>query len=149
MEKEFCRVRSAKDMIITSAIIASGCILAAFPESTSVNLLCFFMALTGLILIFVLKTGYMDVESGEMYCKQEKYFAQSLKSSLASAISKAPCKLNLAEEDKGIGIRLDIYYNRKNGKAYTQLFEYIPYRYEPCSCVYEHELEKLDNILKK
>ena len=55
--------------------------------------------------------------------------------------------LNLSEEDKGNGIRLDIYYSRKTGKSYSQLFEYIPYKYEPCTGQYEFETAEIESVI--
>ena len=149
MEKEFCRVRSVKDIIIWSFLVSAGCALIAFPTPVSVNILGLLMVMTGMILGFILKTGYRDSESGEMYCKQERFFAKSCKPELEAAIAKTPCKLKPADENQGTGLRLDIYYNRKNGKAYAQLFEYVPYTYEPCSCIYEHDISKVDHLLSK
>ena len=139
MEKEFSRVRSAKDITITASLIITGCILVALPTSESINITGFFMIFTGLILAFVLRTGYKDNATGDKYSKVEKFFAQSLKSEITNALETSLKKLNLSEEDKGNGIRLDIYYSRKTGKSYTQLFEYIPYKYEPCTRQYEHD----------
>lgn len=148
MEKEFCRVRSAKDITITSTIIIAGCILIALPTSASINILGFFMICAGLILAFVLKTGYKDVSNGDTFSKCEKYFAHEHKTDLSKAIATDPAKINLTEEDKGNGIRLDIYFSRKTGKAYAQLFEYIPYKYEPCTAVFEHQLSDVESIIK-
>lgn len=149
MEKEFSRVRSAKDITITATIIIAGCVLVALPTSASINITGFFLIFTGLILAFVLRTGYKDNETGERYCKVEKFFAQSLKSEITNALETSLKKLNLSEEDKGNGIRLDIYYSRKSGKSYSQLFEYIPYKYESCTGQYELETTEIENVIGK
>ena len=149
MEKEFSRVRSAKDITITATIIIAGCVLVALPTSASINITGFFPIFTGLILAFVLRTGYKDNETGERYCKVEKFFAQSLKSEITNALETSLKKLNLSEEDKGNGIRLDIYYSRKSGKSYSQLFEYIPYKYEPCTGQYELETTEIESVIGK
>jgi len=149
MEKEFSRVRSAKDITITATLIIAGCVLVALPTSASVNITGFFLIFTGLILAFVLRTGYKDNETGERYCKVEKFFAQSLKSEITNALETSLKKLNLSEEDKGNGIRLDIYYSRKTGKSYSQLFEYIPYKYEPCTRQYELETAEIESVIGK
>ena len=147
MEKEFSRVRSAKDITITASLIITGCILVALPTSESINITGFFLIFTGLILAFVLRTGYKDNATGDKYSKVEKFFAQSLKSEITNALETSLKKLNLSEEDKGNGIRLDIYYSRKTGKSYTQLFEYIPYKYEPCTRQYEHDTADIESII--
>ena len=149
MEKEFSRVRSAKDITITATIIIAGCVLVALPTSASINITGFFLIFTGLILAFVLRTGYKDKETGERYCKVEKFFAQSFKSEITNALETSLKKLNLSEEDKGNGIRLDIYYSRKSGKSYSQLFEYIPYKYEPCTGQYELETTEIESVIRK
>lgn len=147
MEKEFSRVRSAKDIIITATIVVAGSVLVALPTSASINITGFFMIFTGLILAFVLRTGYKDNATGDKYSKVEKFFAQSMKSDISTALETSFKKLNLSEEDKGNGIRLDIYYSRKTGKSYTQLFEYIPYKYEPCTRQYEHDTADIESII--
>lgn len=149
MEKEFSRVRSAKDITITATLVIAGCVLVALPTSAPVNITGFFLIFTGLILAFVLRTGYKDIETGDKYCKVEKFFAQSLKSEISNALETSVNKLNLSEEDKGNGIRLDIYYSKKTGKSYSQLFEYIPYKYEPCTRQYEYETSEIENVIGK
>lgn len=147
MNKEFIRVRSAKDITISSVLTVGGCVLVALPTSTSVNIVGFFMIFAGLILFLTMRTGYKDTETGVKYLKKERFFAQSMRNEVADAIATKPESLNLAEEDKGNGVRLDIYHS-KEGKAYIQLFEYIPYKYEPCSKIYEYELETVAKLIK-
>lgn len=148
MNKEFIRVRSAKDIIISSVLTVGGCVLVALPTSTSVNIIGFFMIFAGLILFLTMRTGYKDNETGLKYCKKERFFAQSMRNEVTDAISSKPDTLNLAEEDKGNGIRLDIYHSKNEGKAYIQLFEYIPYKYEPCTTVYEYDLNAVTKLIK-
>ena len=54
----------------------------------------------------------------------------------------------MSEEDKGNGIRMDIYHSKDTGKAYIQLFEYVPYKYEPCSRVIEFNLTEVADLVK-
>ena len=78
MEKEFKRVLTARDLIISLALIIAGGVLVAIKEtSASVNIVGFFMIFAGLIFIMVLRSGYKLVETGEIYKKKERYFAQS------------------------------------------------------------------------
>lgn len=149
MEKVFSRVRSAKDIFITASLIIAGSLLIALPTSASVNILGFFMICAGLILAFVLRTGYKDEETGHKYCKIEKYFGHDLKNDIAYSLEKSLKRIDTIIEDQGNGIRLDIYYSKDSGKAYSQLFEYIPYDYEPCTRQYEHELSDISNLFKK
>ena len=46
------------------------------------------------------------------------------------------------------GILLDLFYSKHNGKAFLQVYEYIPYRYEPASEFFEHPVSKIGKLLK-
>lgn len=144
MEKNFVRVRSIKDIIISSALIISGCILVSIPSSESVNIAGFFIVVTGLVLAFILKTAYKDNESGEKYVKKERFFGNEMHEKLKSALA-CPTTLDQKLENRGSSLRLDIYYSKS--KVYVQLFEYIPYKYEPCSAMHEHSFEKASKLI--
>ena len=117
MEKTFIRVRSGKDIIISASLIILGSVLVALPTGTGVNITGFFMIFAGLITV------------------------------ISSALKTAPGSIDLTEVDKGNAVRLDIYHSKSEGKAYLQLFEYVPYKYEPCSAVYEYEIDKVGKLL--
>ena len=147
MENKFIRVRSVKDIVIFASLIIAGSVLVAMPTSTPVNITGFFMIFAGLILLLVLKTGYKDSETGENYKKKELYFQQAVRAQLMSAIAEKPNYIDLYEEDKGNALKLDFYYSKSSGKAFLQLFEYVPHTYEPCSKVYEYGLDDVDKLL--
>ena len=149
MEKEFIRVRSTKDITISSACIIAGSVLVALPTGTPINIAGFFLIFAGIILVLALRTGYKDTESGVKYCKIERFFAQSMREQINKAIGEKPENVNLTEEDKGNGVRLDIYHSKASGKAFVQLFEYIPYKYEPCSNIYEYDLAQVTKLISK
>ncbi len=148
MEKEFSRVRSAQDIIVSLILIVGGAILVAMPTSQSVNIVGFFLIFAGLILVFVLKTSYRLDGTKETYKKSEKFFAQSKKDSFTAALTSDLSKIDLSEENKGNGLRIDIFYSRKTGKAYCRLYEYIPYRYEPCTPYFEYPVEKVEKLVR-
>ena len=148
MEKNFIRVRSVKDIIVCATLVVAGSILVALPTSASVNILGFFMIFAGLILMIFMKTGYKDEDSGLRYIKEEIFFDKSKQSELSKAIPGRICASNVKDSNAGNGLRLDIYYNKSNGKGYVQLFEYVPYKYEPCTAMYEHSYDNLSEILK-
>ena len=136
--KEFIRVRSFKDVFIASSLIVVGSVCLGFVEEDGINILGFFCLLTGLLFIFLLKTGYRDLETGTKFTKSEHYFAQSIKDQIVKQLKHNPSTLSYAEENKGNGLRLDIYTDNK-GNTYYQLFEYIPHKYEPCAEVFKTE----------
>ncbi len=148
MEKTFIKVRSIKDIIICMTLIILGFVLLALPTSDGVNIAGFFMIFAGIILAFVLRTGYKDTETGEKFQFKEYYFQQAKKSSISSSLEYGPDTIDLSEADKGNAIKLEIYYSKRGEKAYLQLFEYVPYKYEPCSKMYEYEMTKIEKLLK-
>ena len=148
MEKTFISIRSVRDLAISSSIILIGAILVVLPTSTPVNITGFFLLFAGFILALVLKSGYKDVETGERFQKKEHYFQQAMHTSIASALETKPESIDLTEADKGNAVKLDIYYSRSSGKAYLQLFEYVPYKYEPCSKIYEFQLARVNRLIK-
>ena len=148
MVKTFVRVRSIKDIIIFTSLIIAGIILIMLPTGASVNITGFFLIFAGVILMLVLKSAYKDTETGMKYRKKEHYFQQAMNASISSALASRPESIDLAEAEKGNAVRLDIYFSRSSGMAYLQLFEYVPYKYEPCSKMYEHQLEKVEKLIK-
>ncbi len=146
MEKTFTRVRSVKDITVSSVLTITGCVLVALPTATSVNVLGFFLIFAGILLFFILRSAYKDQETGVKYCKTERFFAQAQRPELIAKIASDPDSIELSQEDKGNAVRLDIYHSKASGKAYLQVFEYIPYKYEPCSKQFEHEISKISKI---
>ena len=148
MEKTFVRVHSVKDIVISLSLIVSGSILVALPTGTGVNVAGFFMIFAGLLLGLFMKTGYKDTASGERFLKKEHYFQQAMNPAINSVLENRPEAIDLAEAEKGNAIKLDIYYSKAAGQAYLQLFEYILYKYEPCSKMYEHQLSRIEKLIK-
>ena len=148
MEKTFTRVHSIKDIVIFISLLILGGILVAVPTSDAVNITGFFLIFAGAILALVLKTGYKDVETNVKYIKKERYFQQAMHAAIADAIASKPDSIDLSQENKGNAIKLDIYFSKATGKAYIQLFEYVPYTYQPCSKMYEYEISKVSKLIK-
>ena len=148
MEKTFNRVRSVKDIVISASIIILGIVLLLLSAEAGVDIAGYFFILAGLILLFILKSDYKDAETGIRYKRKEYYFEQSMNASIASALATNPASIDIKEAGKGESVMLDIYYSKDSGKAYLQLFKYIPYEYEPCSKVYEYEIAKVEKLLK-
>ena len=148
MEKTFTRVHSIKDIVIFISLLILGGILVAVPTGDAVNITGFFLVFAGAILALVLKTGYKDVETNEKYIKKERYFQQTMHAAIADAIASKPDSIDLSQENKGNALKLDIYYSKATGKAYIQLFEYVPYTYQPCSKMYEYEISKVGKLIK-
>ena len=148
MEKTFTRVRSIKDITIFVSLALVGIILTALPIGEAASIAGFFIIIAAAILALVLKSAYKDDETNEIYLKKERYFQQAEHAEIASAIASKPDSVDLSKENNGNAIKLDIYYSKSSGKAYLQLFEYVPYTYQPCSKIYEYEITKVAKLIK-
>lgn len=148
MEKTFIRVRSAKDIITSVSLIIIGAALVTLPTGAGINIAGFCLIFAGIILMFALKSDYMETETGVRYRKKEHYFQQAMNPVISAALVSRPESIDLSEVDKGSSVKLDIYFSKSSGKAYLQLFEYIPHSYEPCSKQYEHEICRVEKLIK-
>lgn len=137
MVKNFVRVRSVWDIVISISVIIIGCALMILPDSNGIMIAGFFVFAAGLILLWTMKTAYKDESNGEIFCKKERYFPHSKQEQLMHSLT-SPTHFNTMRENEGNYYRLDVYYNRK--KIYIQLMEYVPYTYEPCTDFYEYNI---------
>ena len=148
MEKKFIRVRSAKDILIFSSLIATGIVLALIMDTAEIHFAGYAFIAIGALGFCFLKSGYKDVETKEIYFAKEFSFPGNMKTSILSALALSPGAIDLAQDGKGEVLMLKVYYSKSSGKAYLQLFEFIPHQYEPCSEMYEYEISKIANLLK-
>ena len=148
MKKNFIRVRQLKDIVIFFLLIIIGCLMTSVTEIIGVNVVGFVIIISGFVYAFVLRDVYKDVDTGEKYLRKELLFKQEMKYAILSVIGSAPETRKISEEGKGQVVRLEIYYGKTSGKAYLQLFEYVPHQYEPCSDIYEYETNRIKKLIK-
>lgn len=148
MESNFIRVRSVKDIVIFASLIVVGIVLTILPEAEGANLGGYILITAGLVLALMLKSAFKDPKSKAIYHKKVFTFPGKMKATTLLALSSSPETLDLSEEGKGQVLMLNIYYSNDSGKAYAQLFEYIPHQYEPCSKVFEYEISKVKKLVK-
>lgn len=146
MNKEFIKVRTITDITISSILLISGIILVALPTSVSVNLFGFFAFITGVLLLAILKTGWLDIETKERYCLKHRYFPKNRKNEILNALENNIDSIDISDEDNE-GLRVDIYYNKQNHKAFIDLFEYVPYNYERIAPTVEYTIDKIKKLL--
>ena len=67
---------------------------------------------------------------------------------IKKAIESDKPQIDMSKEGEGKTVKLDIYYSPKWGKSYIQLFEYIPYTYEPVTEIKGFNIDKIEKIIK-
>ena len=147
MEKKFVKVRSVKDIVVFTSFVIAGCALALLPESVGANIGGYILIITGFILAFMLKSAYEDFDTKQKYVKKEYFFGSELRSSIEKAIGSNPSSLNLKEEGKGQSLKVVMFSSKSADKAYLQLFEYIPYEYQPKSEVFEYGYSAVEKLV--
>ncbi len=149
MEKNFKRVHSTLDIIISSVLVIAGVITVIIPSSVGVNIFGCCLAFCGIILFFTMKTAFKDTETGVRYCKKIKYFPASRKSELLDALKNDPAKIDWTEAaEGGNGLRVDIYVNRGHDSVFVHCAEYIPYNYQDCSDWFNYSIGATGNLTK-
>lgn len=148
MEHKFVKVRSIKDIVKFTSLIAIGLLLTVVPDVLEAHLAGYALISIGAVLSFFLKSGLKDIETQEIYFKKEFSFPGNMKTLIQSALSSSVESIDVSQENKGQALILQMYYGKTSGKAYLQLFEYVPYQYLPCSEVYEYEISKIAYLLK-
>ena len=148
MEKKFIKVRSINDILIFTSLTAGGFLLTVVLDAIEIHLAAYVLIAIGVLGLCFLKSGYKDVETKEIYFAKDFSFPGNMKSSILSALTISPGAIDLTQNGKGEVLMLKMYYSKTSGKAYLQLFEFIPHQYEPCSEMYEYEIDKIANLLK-
>lgn len=148
MEKNFVKVHSTKDITIVASLVIIGLLLALLPIGGATNVTGYIVIATGLLLIPVLKSGYKDAWEGKRYTKKEFFYATGKKNELIAAITNAPENITIEKNEKSNTLRLELYYSKETGRAFMQLQEYVPYKYEPRTDVVEHEVSKIAHLIR-
>lgn len=148
MENKFIRVRSIKDIVISVVLLVFGIVLVVVPCAEAASISGYILIITAVILLLALKTSYCELNTKELYFKKELLFRREMKDSILSAMKSSFDAIDKAEVDKGRVLLLRIYCGKSSGKAYVQLFEYVPQEYKPCSEMLELEIGKVESLLK-
>lgn len=137
MNKEFVRVRSTRDILISSVMTVLGIVLIAIPSSVSVNIFGTVLAVPGILMLLFLKTGYKDVNTGLVYKRKIKYYSATAKNDILSSLNGKVSSFDWTETPDGSAVMVDVYEGSKSDKVYVRVSEFVPYNYEPCSDWFE------------
>lgn len=148
MEKKFVKIQSIKDIIIFTTFILSGALLIILPTGASINVMGYILVGTGVILALLLKNGYKDTADGKRYTRKDIFFPKKMKAELVTGVANNPESIDLSELNKTNEMRVEMFYSQEAGKAFVQLFEYVPYKYEPRTNVIEYEINRVSKFIK-
>ncbi len=130
MEKEIRRVRSAKDIIISSLFIVAGIVSVMVP-SASMTILGIVLIVLGALLLMSLKSVYIIGDDPVRYYKRTYDCCNGNKEAIISFLNNAGGRFE-AGDGTG-GLLMYAYINKEKTSGYAQLFEYSQYQYKACT----------------
>lgn len=97
---------------------------------------------------FLPRTRWQSKEDGTLYSFHSLYFAKENLPTIEKALRTNPTALAEMEHYEAGALRLDVFCGEQSGKAYGQLYEYVPYEYTPCSEVFAWEAKDVETFIK-
>lgn len=149
MNKEFSRVRSARDLVLSSVLALAGAACILVPSSIAISILGCFILVVGIVLLCVLKTERKDKETGIHYNIMHRYYPKARKAELLGALASDPASHDWTESGSEESFRVDIYYSKAANTVFVHCFEFIPYEYLSCSDWFKFDLDKCGNLCSK
>ena len=135
MNKEFTRVRSARDLVLSLVLTLAGLACILVPSSIAVSILGCFITIVGIVLLCVLKSVH-------------RFYPKARKKEILEALAGDPSAHDWTESGSEESLRLDVYSCRENNTVYVHCFEFIPYEYLSCSDWFKFDLDKCGNLCK-
>lgn len=148
MDGYFKKVRMPKDIMISVIIIAIGVIVISVSQNVNVDYVGAFISILGIFYFLIMKKGWKNIETGELYELISFYFPEKNKEIIKTALAEDPEKIDLIDALSMSTLRLDVYYNKKSDKCFCQLLEFVPYHYSPCSVLYKVSYSSLNRLMK-
>lgn len=148
MDTLFVKTRTIKDYIISISLLAFG-VVATFLGQDGLAITGVICIITGFIMLFVLKTGLKNKETGDLFKSRIVYFNAARKAEILDRLEKNnPSLIQVDENELSHSLKLDIMYCHKSATAKCQLSEYVPYKYRECSEIYSYNISQVENLLK-
>ena len=144
MEIKFKKVHTAKDLIISTLVIAAGVGLYFVNEG-----LGFVIGVCGLLLLLFYKAAYKKVGDDTLLTKKALDVASSCRNSLLDYLNGKDVEPDVQQPGAGGVVRLEVYFNKEAGVAYAQLFNFSNYTYEAATDMVELHSPKAEKLINK
>lgn len=145
MKTNFKNVHTTKDIAISGAITLAGAGL--FFLNAGIGTL--FVA-CGLLSLIFYKTGYR-IENGDGTMFEKKAFDvdRSCRQSIKDFLDGKDTNPEITAPGYGGVSRMEVYFNKKAGVAYAQLFDFSNYVYEEATDIVELHSPRADKLITK
>ena len=144
MEINFKKVHTGKDLAISTIVLLAGIGLFFVNKGLGICI-----AVCGLAMFLIYKGGYKKDGQGIVLTKKSEDICKACKCSIVEFLGGKDCIPTVKKGNEGGSIRLDVYYNKTEGVAYAQLFDFCNYTYEPATEVVELKGDKANKLISQ
>ena len=132
MEIKLKRVHAGKDLAVSCSLAAAGaaCMFLNRPLGA-------FLILCGLMTLLFYKSGYKREGTGILLEKKSLNLCRSCRSSIVLFLAGEDVDPEIKEGTEGGSILLQVYFSRKAGVAYAQLFDFREVSFEEATHLVE------------
>ena len=144
MEVNFKKVHTGKDLAISTIVLLAGAGLFFVNKGLGICL-----AVCGLAMLLIYKGGYKKDGQGVVLQKKSEDLCKCCKQSIVDYLNGKDITPQIKDGSDGGSVRLDVYYNEKEGIAYAQLYNFCNYAYEPERELVELHSPRADKLISQ
>lgn len=144
MEINFKRVHTGKDLAISTIVLLAGIGLFFVNKGLGICI-----AVCGLALFLIYKAGYKKDGQGIVLTKKSEDLCKACRGSIVKYLGGKDCIPTVKKGNEGGSVRLDVYYNKAEGVAYAQLYDFCNYTYEPATEVVELKGNRANTLISQ
>ena len=142
MEYNFKKVHTGKDLAISTIVLLAGVGLFFVNKGVGICLI-----ICGLFMFLVYKGAYRKDGKGILLTRKSEDVCKACRSSIVEFLEGKNTVPTINQGNEGGILRLDVYFNKAEGVAYAQLYDYNNYTYEPATGVVELKGDRAEKLL--
>lgn len=144
MEINFKKVHTGKDLAISSLLLIAG--IGIFFLNKGLGAL---LVSCAVLMLLLYRNGYRIDGHGAVLTKQSEDLCRGCRTSLMEFLKGKDTTPAVVKGSDGGCIRLDVYFNRAEGIAYAQLFDFCDYTYEPATEIIELQGDRMKELISQ
>jgi hypothetical protein len=145
MNKNIVKKNNFTNITISLFIVLAGIVITFLPFPHA-KLLGSIMILAGIITLSLSKKTLIHSPSGNKIISYIYFFPLTEKGKIRSMCEKGEFEMLNSLSKTEQGLQMEIYISNDGNYSAIQLYEYIPYKYEVCSPLYEYEGERSQKL---
>ncbi len=142
MEYNFKKVHTGKDLAISSIVLLAGIGLFFVNKGLGICI-----GICGLFMYLVYKGGYKKDGKGILLTRKSEDLCKACRTSIMEFLEEKNNTPMIKQGNEGGCVRLDVYFNKAEGIAYAQLYDFCNYTYEPATGIVEINGDRADKLI--